>query len=87
MIVNNIAKDELIGRQVKIYRCKDPKWVNISGKIIDETKNTFLLEIGNEKKRIAKEIAIFEIEYQGKKTKIEGSRLMYKPEDRIKKSR
>ncbi|UCF12854.1 MAG: ribonuclease P protein subunit [Thermoplasmatales archaeon] len=84
---NGIIKDELVGRNVIIKKCTDPNWINVSGKIIDETRNTFLIEIGNQKKRIAKNIAIFEFEYDRRKTVVEGSRLLYRPEDRIKKAR
>jgi ribonuclease P protein subunit POP4 len=84
---NRIVKDELVGRNVTIKECTDPNWINKSGKIIDETKNTFLVEIGNKQKRIAKITAIFEFEYDRKKTIVEGSRLVYRPEDRIKKAR
>jgi ribonuclease P protein subunit POP4 len=84
---DKIIKDELIGRNVTIKECTDPNWINKSGKIIDETKNTFLIEIENQHKRIAKNTAIFEFEYDRKKTIVEGSRLTYRPEDRIKKAR
>ena len=84
---NKIVKDELMGRTVTIKQCNDPNWINVSGKIIDETKNTFLLEIGNQQKIIAKNIAIFEFEYDKEKVLIEGSRLLYRSEDRIKKAR
>ena len=84
---NNIVKDELIGRQVIIKECTDPSWINMSGTVIDETKNTFLIETENQQKRIAKITATFEFEYNGKKIIVEGSRLMYRPEDRIKKAR
>ena len=84
---NRIVKDELMGRNVTIKECTDPNWINKSGKIIDETKNTFLIEIENQQKRIAKNTAIFEFEYDRKKTIVEGSRLIYRPEDRIKKAR
>jgi ribonuclease P protein subunit POP4 len=84
---NRIVKDELIGRRVTIKECTDPTWVNRSGIIIDETEKTFLIEIGNKEKRIAKNIATFEFEYHGKKVTVEGSRLVYRPEDRIKKAR
>jgi len=82
-----LARDELIGLHVTITDCKDPSWVGKSGLIIDETKNTFHLEIKNEKKIIAKKNATFEFEYNNKKITIEGSKIMYKPEDRIKKIR
>ena len=84
---NRIIKDELVGRNVTIKECTDPNWINVSGKIIDETRNTFLIEIGNQQKRIAKNIAIFEFENNREKTVVEGSRLLYRPEDRIKKAR
>jgi ribonuclease P protein subunit POP4 len=84
---NKIVKDELMGRTVTIIRCTDPNWINISGKVIDETKNTLLLEIGNKQKRIGKNIATFQFEYESKKILVEGSRLLYRSEDRIKKAR
>jgi ribonuclease P protein subunit POP4 len=84
---NNIVQDELIGRNVIIITCTDPVWMNRSGIIIDETQHTFIIEIKGKPKRIAKETATFEFEYHGKKTIVEGKRLMYRPEDRIKKAR
>jgi ribonuclease P protein subunit POP4 len=84
---NSIIREELIGRKARIIACSDPSWITISGKIIDETKNTFLIEVNNKPKRIAKKIAIFEFSHQGRKTIVEGSRLIYRPEDRIKKAR
>lgn len=84
---SRIVKDELIGRNVTIKECTDPSWINVSGRIIDETKNTFLIEIRGKQKRIAKNTAIFEFEYDRKKTIVEGNRLLYRPEDRVKKAR
>ncbi len=84
---NRIVKDELIGRHVKIKECTDSIFVNISGMVIDETKNTLLIETKDKQKRIAKNTAIFEFEYNGKKITIKGSRLLYRPEDRTKKAR
>ena len=82
-----IVKDEIIGRHVKIKECADPTLVNVSGTVIDETKNTFLIETEDKQKRIAKNTATFEFEYKGKKITVKGSRLIYRPEDRIKKAR
>ena len=81
------GKDELIGLNVRIRECKDPNWVDKSGMIIDETKNTFLLQIENERKRIAKKIAKFEFEKDGKKLLLNGSKIAYRSEDRTKKVR
>jgi len=82
-----IVKDELIGRSVIIKECTDPTFNGISGVVIDETKNTFLVETKNKQKRIAKKASTFEFEYAGKRITIQGSRLIYRPEDRTKKAR
>jgi RNase P/RNase MRP subunit p29 len=82
-----ITSDELIGRMVTIIECTDPSWINQSGLIIDETKHTFLIEIEKKQKRIAKQTATFAFEYNGKKTIVTGTRLAYRPEERIKKTR
>ena len=82
-----LAKDELIGRNVTVKECKDPSWKGKSGLVLDETKNTFLIEIDDKEKRIAKDTAVFEFEYNGKKIRLNGSKLAYRPEDRTKKVR
>ena len=82
-----IMSDELIGRTVTIIECTDPSWMNRSGLIIDETKRTFLIEIRKKQKRIAKQTATFAFEYNGKKTIVKGTRLVYRSEERIKKAR
>jgi len=82
-----LAREELIGRCVKIVECSDPAWQDKTGIIIDETKNTFLIEMNQTQKRIAKKIATFEFEYDDKKITINGSKITYRPEDRIKKVR
>ena len=82
-----ITSDELIGRTVTIIECSDPSWVHLSGLIIDETQQTFLIETNKKQKRIAKQSATFAFEYHGKKTIVKGTRLVYRPEDRIKKTR
>jgi ribonuclease P protein subunit POP4 len=83
----SITSDELIGRTVTIIECTDPSWINQIGRIIDETQHTFLIQTETKQKRIAKQTATFAFEYHGKKTIVKGSRLDYRPEERIKKTR
>ena len=55
---------------------------------VDETKNTFIIETDDGKqKKIAKKTAKFEFNIEGKKIIIDGSKIVYRPEDRIKKVR
>jgi RNase P/RNase MRP subunit p29 len=84
---DSILSDELIGRTVTIIECTDPSWVNKTGLIIDETQHTFLIETHKKQKRIAKQTATFAFDYHGKQTIVKGSRLAYRPEVRIKKTR
>ena len=82
-----ITSDELIGRTVTIIECTDPSWINQTGRIIDETQHTFLIQTETKQKRIATQTATFAFEYHGKKTIVKGSQLVYRPEERIKKAR
>ena len=85
--MKSFAKDEFIGLKVKIRECSDPKWIGKSGQIINETKNTFLVKVDNREKTIAKNIAVFEFDINGKKISLDGSKIMFRPENRIKKLR
>lgn len=82
-----LVKGELIGKKVRIVKCTDPSWIGREGKIVDETKNTFKIEIGKKERTIAKDTAIFEFTVGDKVYQIEGSRLKFRPEERIKKAR
>ena len=83
----NLARDELIGLHVKILECTDPNWKGQNVLIVDETKNTFLIKTDHGNKKIAKKTAIFEFETGDKKFIIDGKKIVYRPEDRIKKVR
>ncbi len=83
----NLAKDEFIGQYVKIVECTDPNWKGQSGLIVDETKNTFLIKTDHGNKKIAKKTAIFEFKTDDEKIIIDGKKIAYRPEDRIKKVR
>jgi len=82
-----LAREELIGLHVKIIECDDPTWIGRSGLIVNETKNTFLIEINGQEKTIAKKTAIFEFDYNTEKITIYGKKIEYRPENRIKKVR
>ena len=87
MQLKEYLKTEFIGKTVIIQHCTDPSWINKSGIILDETQKTFSISLAGNKKCIAKNIATFEFNIEGKKIMIEGSRIQYRPEDRIKKAR
>ena len=79
----NKYQQEYIGEKIKIIETTNKEQQNITGTIIDETKNTFTIQTDNEQKKrikIIKKNAIFEINNQ----KIQGEKITKKPEERIK---
>jgi len=76
----NILSHELIGLKVKVIKSNDPKKIGVNGLIIDETKNTIILQNG---KILPKKECVFEFDIN-EKVEIDGKKIMKKPEDRIK---
>lgn len=82
-----LEKDELIGRCVRIGTCTDPTMDNLQGIVVDETKHMFLIESQGNHKWIAKNIATFIFPTEQKDIQINGSKLRFRPEERVKKAR
>jgi len=74
-------KDEFIGRRIKILECTDASLKGLEGTIVDESKNMLVIETNHGMKKIAKNIALFDIDGRI----VEGRRITYRPEDRIRK--
>lgn len=55
------------------------------GKIIDETKNSFIIESNGKRKRVLKKNNIIEFNFNNKKIMLNGNKLLARPEDRTKK--
>ncbi|MBI5225151.1 ribonuclease P protein subunit [Candidatus Micrarchaeota archaeon] len=74
--------EELIGQNLKIKRASSKDLQGIEGRVIDESKNSFLLETSKGKKRIPKKGStfVFESHHEAK-----GNLLLIRPEDRTKK--
>ena len=72
-------RHEFIGREVKAVNS------GIEGKVIDETKNSFLVKTKNDmKKRLLKQNSLFEFRSESGITVIDGNLILMRPEDRIK---
>jgi len=68
------------------YSIAFSQYKNLQGKIIDETKNSFLIKTKNNmRKRILKQNLLFELKTQAGNIAIDGNSILMKPEDRIKK--
>ncbi|MGB3945000.1 MAG: Ribonuclease P protein component 1 [Methanothrix sp.] len=82
----NLVRHELIGLLVEVVEGRNPASVGISGRVVDETRNTFLIETRSGDKRVPKSSNRFLFTLsQGLKVKAEGSVLVSQPENRINK--
>ncbi len=81
-----ILKNEFIGLNAKVVNSSNPNVVGIEGKVINETRNTFVITHGNKNKTIAKNTAVFHFTMSnGTTVEINGKTIVGRPEDRIKK--
>ena len=78
----DFIKHEFIGGNLKVVKSKNEGLVGIKGKVIDETKNMFLLDSG---KRLIKGQSTFHITIGNETFDVEGKLLIGRPEDRLKK--
>ncbi|MCQ2085851.1 MAG: ribonuclease P protein subunit [archaeon] len=81
----DLMRMEFIGLNVSVL--STPCYSGISGVVVDETKNTFVVNSGGYKKIIPKPGNMFEFTHEDKKFVIMGTDVRYRPEDRIKKVR
>ena len=82
-----ILKQEFIGTQIKVVRSNNKSLVGLEGKIIDETKNTFRIQTRNGVKMLLKSQISFQTEIERKKVVIDGNKICFRSEERIKKIR
>ncbi len=81
----NFLCGELIGLKAMIVDSTDAGRIGLSGKIVDETMQTFVLETKSGKKTVPKKEVTIKFFLPGKKTvMVEGKKIVFRPEDRIK---
>lgn len=86
-VTPEIISQEFIGTQSRVAQSFHAGYLGISGKIIDETKNTFLIQHEGETKRVVKDVTVFHFTFSdGTIVEIDGKLLVGKPEDRLKKT-
>ncbi len=78
------GRSEFLGRTVEVTASSDPTQL-ITGTIVDETLRTVVLRTAERRLRIQKHGTRFHFPIEG--LTIDGDRIGYRPEDRIKKVR
>ncbi|MCL5008487.1 MAG: ribonuclease P protein subunit [Candidatus Marsarchaeota archaeon] len=82
----NIVLNELIGLKARVLSSLDKKQRGASGIVIDETKNTLLLEAKEGRRRIVKKACVFRF-YVGHETfDVDGKEINFRPDERIEKA-
>ncbi|MEM2123468.1 MAG: ribonuclease P protein component 1 [Candidatus Bathyarchaeia archaeon] len=83
----NLIHHELIGLEVEISSSKDPTHENVKGYIIDETRNTLLIEKqSGRRSRIPKATSTFTFKLpDGRKVLVNGKSILGRPEERLKR--
>lgn len=76
---------EFIGLKIKIIDSENISLKNKTGTIVDETKNTFVILCDKERKTLLKSQIKFEFTFKGITYIIDGKKICFRPEERIKK--
>lgn len=80
-----LVKHELIGLEVEVVSSTDPTHVGKRGRVVDETRNTMTLEAQGIECMVPKRGTVFRFKV-GRDVDIEGERILYRPEDRVKRA-
>ncbi len=86
-ITPEVIRHEFIGTDARVVRSSNAGSVGLSGKVVDETRNTFTLLHKSRGKIVEKRSTVFCFGFSdGTAVEIEGRLLIGRPEDRLKKS-
>lgn len=82
----NIVINELIGLKARVVNSLDKNQKGVSGTVVDETKNTLVLETRSGKRSIIKKVSTF-IFYSGRDSfTVKGVEINFRPHERIEKA-
>lgn len=73
---------ELIGQDVEVLMSLNKSQIGLRGKIVDETKETFVIQSGNVRKRVFKRGIEFSL--VSSKRKVFGEEVLRRSEERLK---
>lgn len=86
MSASNILFHELIGLNITIVESSDKSLNGLTGEIIDETKQTIRVKFEQCVKVVPKANVTLKVDLpDGQSVNIYGKKIMYRPEDRIRR--
>jgi len=81
---SDFMRSEFIGLDVTVLSAP---YSGVSGRVVDETKNTFTVSSAGTERTVPKPGNEFRFTYGGENMDIKGTEIQHRPEDRIKKVR
>ena len=81
----DVSKYELIGLDIEVTDSRNVHLKGLRGKIVDETRNTLVIQHDRKTKRLIKDQMTFVTVINNHKIMIDGALLVGRPEERIKK--
>ena len=82
----SVVQYEFIGLETTVVKSSNPDVVGLSGKVVDETRNTLTILQDNTEKVIVKDTSVFDFVLPDKTVvEIDGKVIMGRPEDRLKR--
>ncbi|MDF2957331.1 MAG: RNase P/RNase MRP subunit p29 [Candidatus Alkanophagales archaeon MCA70_species_1] len=81
----NLILHEFIGLEIEVAESTNECMRGLSGIVVDETKNMFVIEKGGVRKKIPKRGNVFLFKLEEGNVLVRGDILAVRPEDRIKK--
>ncbi len=86
-VTPDVIREEFIGADGSVASSPHAGYLGIHGAVVDETRNTFVINYEGKMKRVVKDQAVFHFQFSdGTVVEIDGKLLVGNPEDRVKKS-
>ena len=85
-VTADILQQEFIGLSAKVVRSPNSSLLGISGRVINETRNTLVIQHKNRARTVAKNVAVLHfVMPDGTIVEITGKVIVGRPEDRVKR--
>lgn len=86
-VTPDIVRCEFVGTEARVCKSSHRGNIGISGKIVDETRNTFVIMQSGKRKILVKDASTFQFRFPDRTVvEIAGRILVGRPEDRLKKT-
>jgi ribonuclease P protein subunit POP4 len=83
----DFRRREFVGLEVEVLDSTCASLVGLRGRVVGETRNTIMVEVGGVEKVVPKDCCDFLFQEGSRAHKVSGNEIKFRPEDRIKKVR